>query len=260
MEFVTLIVEDRVARVRFCKGDGINTLTTQALEELRDTARELADIPDLAAVVLYGDPVFSAGADFSLVLSGDHGDPSAVDKSLLEKRHELKLGPDLCQAWEDIDAYTIAAIEGYCIGGASALICAMDYRIMGAGAHMRLPEIELGISMSWHTLPRLVAQIGPARAKQYVILCERVSAPQALEWGLCEEVVEDGQTLAAAEAFAQRVRAVPTLGVRVSKQAINAAANALAKATTFMDRDQLLMTMESSEYKAKVDEIRRSRQ
>jgi enoyl-CoA hydratase/carnithine racemase len=126
---------------------------------------------------------------------------------------------------------------------------------MAKSAHMRLPEIELGINMSWHTIPRLVAQIGPARAKQYLILCERIEAEQALAWGLCEDVVDDGQTLTAAEDYAARVRMVPTLGVRMSKQAVNAAAYALAKASTFMDRDQSMMSIRSKDHQDKVQEL-----
>jgi enoyl-CoA hydratase/carnithine racemase len=254
MEFVKTTINNHVATVRFSRGDNLNTLNTQALKELRDTARELADIPDLSVVILYGDPVFSAGADFEMVLNPGRAESGSGD-SLLEQRHEMKLGPDLCQAWEDIEAYTIAAIEGFCLGGASALACALDYRIMAKGAHMRLPEIELGINMSWHTIPRLVAQIGPARAKQYLILCERIEAEQALAWGLCEDVVDDGQTLTAAEDYAARVRMVPTLGVRMSKQAVNAAAYALAKASTFMDRDQSMMSIRSKDHQDKVQEL-----
>ena len=79
----------------------------------------------------------------------------------------------MCRAWEAIEAYTIGAIEGFCIGGGSALASSLDYRFMGEGAHMRLPEIALGMNMSWHAIPRLVAQIGPALTKRYVILCEK---------------------------------------------------------------------------------------
>ena len=164
----------------------------------------------------------------------------------------MRLGPDMCDAWEALEPYTISAIEGFCIGSGSALACATDYRIMGQGAHMRLPEVPLGMNMSWHSIPRLVAQIGPARTKQYVIMGEKVRADQALAWGLVEEVVEDGTTLAAAEAFAERVEALPPLPVRMSKQAVNAAAYALNQATTFMDCDQYMLAVSSDDFRESV--------
>lgn len=236
MEFVSVNKQGRVAEVTFNRGDGRNPLSIQAMEELRDTARTLNDDADLVAVILHSDGAFSAGADLK-----ERAAQSGEKPTMLERRQALRLGPDMCDAWENIEAYTIGAIEGYAVGGGSALCVALDYRIMGASAHMRLPEIPLGMNMSWHSIPRIVAQIGPARAKQYVILGEPVHAPQALEWGMVEEVVDDGTALEAARTFAAKVEALPPLPVKMSKQAINHAAMALAQATTFMDRDQFLL-------------------
>ena len=58
-------------------------------------------------------------------------------------------GPDMCKAWEEIEAVTIVAFEGYCVGGACALALCCDFRICGAKGRMRLPEVALGINMSW---------------------------------------------------------------------------------------------------------------
>jgi len=244
MQFVDVCIGDRIATVSFSRGDGLNALSLQLMEELRDTARRLADNTDITAVVLTGNGVFTAGADLN--------DPRQVEianMSRVEQRHHLKLGPDMCDAWQAIEAYTVAAIEGFCIGGGSALASALDYRIMAEDAHMRLPEIALGMNMSWHTLPRLVAQIGPALTKRYVILCEKIPAAQAQTWGLCEEVVPNGKTLEHALAYAAKVAAMPPLAVRMSKQAVNQATYALANATTFMDRDQFMLATHSDDYK-----------
>lgn len=247
MEFVTTTIDGRIAEVRFARGDGRNALSTQAMEELRDTARALNQDPNLMAIILYTDGAFSAGADLK-----DANNTVMRDGTIMEKRQALKLGPDMCDAWEDIEAYTIAAIEGYAIGGGSAITAAIDYRIMGKSAHMRLPEIPLGINMSWHSIPRLVAQIGPARTKQYVTLGERVEAEEALRWGLAEDVVDDGTTLEAARNYARRIAKLPPLPVRMSKQAVNAAAMPLAKATTFMDRDQYMLAAGTDDFRESV--------
>jgi len=232
---------ERTAIVTLDRGDGRNTLNTEVMTCLRDTALELGRDTDLAAVILRGEGVFSAGVDVAGFAAG--GTPSKM-----ELREQLKLGPALCKAWEDIEAFTIAAIEGYCVGGAAALAAALDYRVLGASAFFRLPEVPLGMNMSWQTIPRLVAQIGPARTKQYVILGQRVPAATALSWGLCEDVVADGGALAAAQAVAAEIERLPPLPVRMTKQAVNAHANALNHLASHMDRDQYLLTAQTQDF------------
>src|SRR4051794_41770803 len=81
-------------------------------------------------------------------------------------RRHLKLGPRLTRAWQEMEQITIGAIEGFCIGGGVALAVALDFRIMANNAHMRVPEIGLGMNMSWQSVPRMLHLIGPARTKQ----------------------------------------------------------------------------------------------
>lgn len=232
---------ERTAIVTLDRSDGRNTLNPEVMTLLRDIALELGREADLAAVILRGEGVFSAGVDVA-------GFANSTPPSKLELREQLKLGPALCKAWEDIEAFTIAAIESYCVGGAAALAAALDYRVLGASAFFRLPEVPLGMNLSWQTIPRLVAQIGPARTKQYVILGQRVPAATALSWGLCEDVVADGGTLTAAQALAEQIQRLPPLPVRMSKQAINASANALNHLASYMDRDQYLLAAQTEDF------------
>jgi enoyl-CoA hydratase/carnithine racemase len=164
----------------------------------------------------------------------------------------MRIGPDMCAAWEALDQVTIAAVEGFCLGGALALAVACDFRIAGAGAHFRLPEIPLGMNMSWHAQPRLVNLIGPARAKQLVIFGEKVTAREALAWGLIEAAVPDGEALAEALAWAARVAALPPLSVRMAKRAITQTATALNPLGTFMDGDQYALAALSEDHREAV--------
>ncbi|HEY0106405.1 MAG TPA: enoyl-CoA hydratase/isomerase family protein, partial [Rhizomicrobium sp.] len=168
---------------------------------------------------------------------------------LLERRTMTRIGPDLCDAWEKVEQVTIAAIEKYCIGGGAALAAACDFRIAAKSAHLRLPEIPLGMNMSWHAVPRLVSLIGPARTKQFVLFGEKVDAAQAREWGLCDEIAADGEALAAARRWAAKIARLPPNAVRMSKQGVNAAANALHHATSFMDLDQYALATTSEDYR-----------
>ena len=243
-EFVTIRRQDGFAEVAFDRGDGRNALSRQAILELTEAARSFADDLETQAVILWGKDAFTAGADLK--------DP-AMDRrragGLLERRHMVKIGPDLCEAWERVEQVTICAIEKYAIGGGVALAGACDFRIMGRSAHLRLPEIPLGMNMSWQAVPRLTTLIGPARAKQFIIFGEKLAADTALAWGLADEVADDGAALDAARRWAQKTAALPPNAVRMTKGAVNGAANALHRATTYMDLDQYTLATTSDDYK-----------
>ncbi len=232
-----------VAQVTLDRKDGRNPLSAAIMEGLRDIALWLKTDLESHVVVLSGEPVFSAGADLK--------DPAMRTDHLpkLEQRQKLLLGPDMCAAWEALEQVTICAIEGYCLGGALALAVACDWRICAENTALRLPEVPLGINMSWQANPRLTALIGPSRAKYLVILGDDVPPVQAEQWGLVDFVVPAGTALEAAHKLAAKTAALPPLPVRMSKQAINAHAYALNYAASYMDREQYALLAGSPENK-----------
>ena len=158
---------------------------------------------------------------------------------LLEKHEALRIGPDMCSRLGGSGSrVTIAAIERFGIGGSPVpgRLGGLPHRRAG-GRISACPRIPLAMNMSWHTQPRLVNLIGPARAKKLVIFGERVAAAQASDWGLVDVVTEDGGALAAARVWADKVAALPPIGVRMAKRAITQIATALNPAVTFMDGD-----------------------
>jgi len=241
-EHLAVSRQGAVALVRLDRPDARNALNTALMVELTAFAQAIRRRGDLTAVILTGtERYFSAGAD--LAAQGERRKPT-----LLETRAAVMAGPDMCEAWEAIEAVTLVALEGYCIGGGCALAVACDFRIMGAEAYMRLPEVPLGINMSWRSLPRITALIGPARAKRFVMFGDAADAATCLDWGFCDEVAPAGQALAHAQVWAEKLAALPPLPVRMTKEAINAAAGAGAHAATFMDRDQYLLTSRSADF------------
>jgi enoyl-CoA hydratase len=238
--------EGRIALVRFDRGDGINALSPEALRQLTDAARSFEDDANTSVVVLTGgSKAFSAGFDLK-----DAEGRSRRTMDIGTLRRHLKQGPRLTRAWQEMEQITIGAIEGFCIGGGVALAVALDFRIMARDAHLRVPEIGLGMNMSWQSIPRMLHLIGPARTKQAVILADqRISAEQAYEWGLIEEVADPGRAVDAAMALATKVAAQPPLSVAMTKLTVNRLAHALDDLASHMDVDQFALAGLSEDHK-----------
>ena len=242
-DFVAIAREGNLAIVTLDRGDPLNRLSAQAMRELKAAAETLREDAQVDAVVLTSAGAFSAGADLT--------DPEMAARdamTMIEQRNALRLGPEMCEAWAGIEAITIAAIEGFCIGGGLALAASCDHRVVSEEAHLRLPEVPLGMNMSWRSVPRLVALIGPSRAKELIVLGRKVEADEAYRWGLVDRVCQPGAALATAKELAQQYAQLPPLAARMAKEAIEASAHALAHATSHMDRDQFILARGSDDH------------
>jgi enoyl-CoA hydratase len=253
-KLITLVRNGAIATVTINTGDGRNALSQRLIGELTETARSFASDLRTQVVILTGNGAFTAGFDLK--------DPS-LDKisrlGLLERRRFLRLGPDLCDAWHNIEQITICAIEKYCIGGGVALAVACDFRMVTESAVMRLPEIGLGMNMSWHAVPRLVPLIGPARAKRFIIFGEALGAQDMLTAGLADHVSADGSATAAARRWARKIATLPPNAVRMTKHSVNAATDVLHPVSSFMDLDQYALTTTSEDFREGMNSFREKR-
>ncbi len=239
---IRLSREGRIAVVRYDALDKANALSITVMRSLLAVARSFETDSQLSAVILTG-----AADKFSLGF--DLRDARKVAKMTLSERREAQaLGPRLCAAWEDIEALTLVAVEGWCVGGGVALAGAFDLRIAASSARFYIPEIERGMNMSWGSLPRLVNLMGPARTKQMVVLAEKVDATRAHDWGFVQYLSEPGKAFEEAMTLARRAASMPPVQLRMCKSGINAYANALNRATSVMDRDQYLLAQASGDY------------
>jgi enoyl-CoA hydratase len=245
----------RIATVTLDRPERRNAFSAELMREMIDCAQQLSDRKDIEAVIVTGaGNFFSAGADLK--------DPSrwAGGAPLLEQREIAGLGFRMARAWEELPQITIAAIEGYAIGGGLALSVALDWRVIARDAFVSLPEISLGIPLTWGTLPRLVNLVGPAKAKRLAILCERVRAEQALAMGLVEEVCDKGESIDKARELAASVLEKPRHSVLMTKEAVNAYAAIGAHAVSYMAHDQLELAAASPESRAARDAALKRRQ
>lgn len=170
----------------------VNALNLQVGEELLATATELAGRDDIRGVVLYGgERFFAAGADIAeFPITGDR-DPSAMVDPL----------NDAIFAIENLPQITVAAVNGFALGGGCELSMSTDFRICGEGAKFGQPEILLGIIPGAGGTQRLTRLVGVTKSKELNYSGRMVDAEEALEIGLVSAVHPDTEVLDAAIAM-----------------------------------------------------------
>ena len=235
----------RVAIVRFDRGHASNTMSAELCRQLRRAAQSFEMDGTLTAVVLTGRiDNFSMGADLR-----DAELRASLDAKLADRRLLHQTGGKMCRAWEELEPLTIAAIEGWCVGGGAALSVCCDLRVAAENATLYVPEIERGMNLSWGAVPRITHLVGPAKAKRIVMLSEKLSAAKGLDWGLIDQVAQPGHALAAALDFARQAASLPPVQMRMIKQAVNASTNALDRAVSHADFDQFGLAVSSGDYR-----------
>ena len=238
--------KDGIATVVLNRPEARNAMSAQLMREMIACAGRVSAMRDVDVVIVHGGGVcFSAGADLK-----DASRWGNAERPLDEQRGIAALGFRMARAWEEVPQITIAAIEGYAIGGGLALAAAFDWRVIAENAFVSLPEISLGIPLTWGTLPRLVNLVGPARAKRLSILCERIPATEALAMGLADYLAPPGKALASARAVAKKILALPRNSVRMTKESVNAYASIGAHAASHMAHDQVQLAAGSAEARA----------
>ena len=241
-----LDIQRAIATVTLDRPAARNAMSAQLMREMIACAGRVSAMRDVDVVIVRGSGVcFSAGADLK-----DASRWGNAERPFDEQREIAALGYRMARAWEEMPQVTIAAIEGYAIGGGLALVAALDWRVLAEDAFVSLPEIALGIPLTWGTLPRLVNLVGPARAKRLSILCERIPAGDAFAMGLADYIAPPGKALATARAVAKQVLALPRNSVRMTKESVNAYAGIGAHAASHMAHDQVQLAAGSAEAKA----------
>ena len=237
--------EPHIARMTL-KGRGrYNLMSYEMLRELWAAANSLQVEPGLRVIIVSGGQgAFSAGMDLK--------QPEIRNYQSLSTAERLSIhaaGARACAAWEALDAVTVCAIEGYCLGGGLAFSLACDYRIASSAATFGAPELRNGMTMSWQSVPRLVSLIGLARTRKLLMLGDPINALTAEQWSLVDELTRPGQAAEGARQLAHRLADMSSVPLRMTKQAINAAANALNHAVSYMDLEQYVVAQDTDEHR-----------
>jgi enoyl-CoA hydratase/carnithine racemase len=209
--------EGTVTHVWLDRPERRNALDTLALEEIESLFGELQRDFETRVVVLGGrGPSFCAGADRrdppgSAVLRSSSG------ASERERRFTAQLGLRATRAISRLEAVTIARIQGHAVGGGVALALACDFRIAAADALLHIPEVDLGLPLTWGATPLLVHEIGAARARELILSCERIDAERAERIGLVHRAVPSHNLDAVVDDWAARLAAKPEAAVHMTK-------------------------------------------
>lgn len=212
-----ILREGPILRVWLNRPARRNALDATTLEEIAALYAGLATDFDTRVVVLGGrGEAFCAGAD--------RKDPPGTARMLAssdaterERRHVSQIGLRAARAIEEAEVPTIARLHGYAIGGGVVLAASCDFRVAAEGTWLQVPEVDLGIPLTWGSTPRLVHEIGAARARELILLCERVDAATAERWGLLHRVVPMDQLDATTDALASRLAQKPEIAVHMTK-------------------------------------------
>ena len=210
-ELVRLEVDDGVATIRLDRPP-MNAIDQDLTRDLRDAATEAAERDDVGAVVVWGgEKIFAAGADVKMMLTMS---PREVKPMITGLQEVFNLV-------EEIPKVTIAAINGYALGGGCELAMCADLRFAAEDARIGQPEILLGIMPGAGGTQRLPRLVGPARAKGLIYSGRHVKAEEARQIGLVDEVFPPAEAYPAAVEAARRYAKGPLQALRAAKIAVN---------------------------------------
>ena len=226
MSLISVRRDGPVCIVQLDRPEKLNALSGALERELKSSLGE-PELADSAAVVLTGSGrAFSAGADIS----------EFSDRSPAAILAYYRATGGVYEAVAALAQPTFSAIHGYCLGGGLELALATDFRIADTTAVFGFPEVALGILPSSGGTHRVARLLGAAKAKELILLRDRLSADEALTAGLVTEVVDAGSALERALELAHKLAALPPTAVAVAKAAIDAAADAPRDAAVLIER------------------------
>lgn len=218
MEYRNLIVEKEgpLALVTINRPEVRNALDTVTWLEFDRLVDELEEDAQVRVIIITGagEKAFAAGADI---------------KSLRERSmYETFRGQSqrALSRWEAMDKVTIAAINGFALGGGCELALACDMRIASDKAVLGQPELNLAILPGAGGTQRLTRLVGPGKAKEMILTGDLLKAQEALSIGLVNKVVPAGELLSSAREMAGKILAKGPLAVKFAKTVINSGANA----------------------------------
>jgi len=181
MKYIQLEPQGEIALLRINRPEALNAMNIDVISELSRTVDIVGADESIKVVIITGtgEKSFCAGADISYMVNID---PITAEKYASSAQSVLN-------KIEHLEKPVIAAVNGYALGGGCELAMVCDIRIASSNAKMGQPEVTIGIPPGWGGTQRLMRLVGPAKAKELVFTGKMISAEEALQLGLVNNVI-----------------------------------------------------------------------
>ena len=212
MSFVTSTQEGPILTLTLNRPEALNALNAQVLDDL-DAALDAVDLNTVRCLIFTGtgDKAFAAGADIAAMANMTPEEAAAFSRR----------GNEVFRRIETFPLPTVAAVNGYALGGGCELAMACDIRLCSENAVFGQPEVTLGITPGFGGTQRLMRLVGMGKAKELIFSARTVKAAEALEIGLVNAVYPPEELLPAAKKLAERIARNAPIAIRACKAAMN---------------------------------------
>lgn len=228
--------------------NALNDVLMEELSDVLDTAENDASIKCLV-ITGEGDRAFSAGADLTMFSKATPVKAEAFSR----------VGQKVFSKIEEMSKPVIAAINGFALGGGLELAIACDFRVAAEHAELGSPEVTLGLIPGWGGTQRLSRLIGLARAKELVMLGNRLKAEEALKIGLVTKVVHYDKLKDEAKELAEKLSEGPPIALRYAKHALNFGTQVPLEAGLRLESGLMGLTFSTEDIKEGVEAFMSSR-
>ncbi len=214
-EFIKVKIEELVAVLTISRPaqNKVNVLTLKAMKELDEIIDQAAKDDQVNVIVITGEGpyTFIAGADIKEIAKIESKE-QAVDLA--------RKGQAVFNKIENLEKPVICAVNAICLGGGMELAMACHMRIASDKAKFGQPEVLLGIIPGFGGTQRLLRLCGSAKAREIILTGDQISAKDALDIGLVNQVVPEGRLLKEAVGLAKKIASRPQIAVRLILRAI----------------------------------------
>lgn len=210
-------VNGNIGELRLTRTARANSCSATFMDEIIQACRWLNGFDSLSIVRVAGDgKAFCAGFDLAEFMDGT---PESV-------RESVSIGLEMCQELADLNAVTVAAIHGACVGGGMVIAAACDMRYAASDTRFFLPEVDLGVPLAWGGTAWLVRELGAATAMEAILLCQPVDVELLLQKGFLNGVCRPDELFSMVSDIIQTVGKKSRFSVRATKQQVRAAKKA----------------------------------
>lgn len=215
MEYKNLLfeIEEGVATITFNRPNALNAMNTETMSELLHAVTNCKNDDGVKGIIITGagEKAFVAGADIAEMQNLRPKEALAF----------MELGHETLRLIETLPKPSIAAVNGFALGGGAEISMACDIRFASETARFGQPEIMIGLIPGWGGTQRLPRLVGMGRAKELIMSGEVIDVKRAYEIGLVNRIFPPDQLLAETKKFAKKITDMPGFAVKMAKHSVN---------------------------------------